>query len=127
MIGPNMSFAPGGKSFEDAAPVKPGAYLWTEHLDTGVLRYYQMYLKRGQTLSIDFRTPDGGSIYSGNAGASIYNRNGQIEANDSSSQSKSTIKSIAWSPPTDGWIYFTVGNRNFWGTDQGSVYVIWVQ
>jgi tetratricopeptide (TPR) repeat protein len=131
MIGPKSPFPEGGKSFDDATPIKLGRYIWKEHLDERVFRYYRINLKAGQTLSIDFKTSDtlAPTGYWLSGGASIYNHDGEVQADDYLLNARSALKSIQWTAPTSGWIYFSVGNSAGaqWPNDPDMVYVIWVQ
>jgi hypothetical protein len=131
MLGPASPFPAGGKSFESAALMPVGRYTWNEPLDAQVFRYYKMNLKQGQTLSIDFKTPDALSKSGGwlSGGASIYDANGAVQAVDWLVNSRSQMKSLQWTAPTSGWIYFSVGNAAGagWANDPGIAYVIWVQ
>jgi hypothetical protein len=107
MIGGSKSIFPtGGKSIDDGATVSPGLYIWKENLPGGVHRYFKMRLKAHKTLVIDFRTPEEGAY----AGARIYDDNGVNKTDDTITGDSSKLKSIAWSPSTDGWVYFGVGN-----------------
>lgn len=131
MIGPKSPFPAGGKSFDDATAVSPGRYIWKELLGERVFRYYKINVKAGQTLTIDFRTSDAVSStgYWLSGGASIYDGNGQTQADDQLLNVRCGLKSISWTTPTDGLIYFSVGNTAGagWPNDPGIVYVIWVQ
>ena len=130
-IGPASPFPAGGRSLEDATPIKVGRYIWKEHLDEKVFRYYKINLKAGQTLSIDFKTSDAQAPtgYWLSGGATIYNQDGEAQAEGYLLNARSDLKSIQWTTPTSGWIYFSVGNSAGaqWPNDPGIVYVIWVQ
>jgi tetratricopeptide (TPR) repeat protein len=131
MLGPKSPFPTGGKSFDDATSIKAGRYIWTEHLDEQVFRYYRINLKAGQTLSIDFKTPNtvgpSGRWVSG--GASIYDGNGAVQADGYLINARSEMKSINWTAPTSGPVYLSVGNSAGaqWPNDPEMTYVIWVQ
>jgi hypothetical protein len=131
IFGPKSPFPAGGRSSDEATPVSPGGYVWKDHLDSRIFRYYKISLKAGQTLSIDFKTPDtvAASGYWSSGGASIYDGNGDLKASDYILNSRSELKSIRWTSPTSGWIYLSVGNSAGagWPNDPDIVYVIWVQ
>jgi tetratricopeptide (TPR) repeat protein len=130
-IGPASPFPSGGKSIEEANPIKVGRYIWKEHLNELVFRYYKINLKAGQTLSIDFKTSDAlaPSGYWLSGGATIYDHDGEVQAADNLLNARSALKSMQWTAPTSGWIYLSVGNSagSQWPNDAGIVYVIWVQ
>jgi len=122
LIGQKSALPRGGKSFEDATPASTGRFLWSERLDGKVQRYYKMNLKAGQTLSIDFRTSDAGL----NAGASIYDENGDWKTGAAVWNARTTMRSIQWGPPKSEVVYFSVGG-DWGGADPDVVYAISVQ
>jgi len=104
--GRKSAFPIAGKSLEDATTISPGLYIWKESLGGNDRRYFKMRLRSHQTLAIDFRTPDSADP---SAGATIYDGNGDRKVEDNILYDRSKLKSIAWSPSTDGWVYFSVG------------------
>jgi hypothetical protein len=104
--GPKSPFPTPGKSLDDATTISPGLYIWKESLGGNDKRYFKMHLRSHQTLAIDFRTPDSESPF---AGATIYDGNGDSKYVGFIHMQRSTLASIAWSPSTDGWVYFSVG------------------
>jgi hypothetical protein len=78
-------------------------------------------LKAGQTLRIDFRSPDTG----GRAYASIYDSNGALQQGDGAG-GRSELKTVRWSTSVDTLLYLSIGN-NEWENDAGGVYLISIQ
>jgi len=105
--GRKSSFPAPGMSLDDAANISPGFYIWKEPLAGDQKRYYRLYLKSHQTLAIDFRTPDSDTP---SAGAIIYDGNGDRKATGDTRVDPSRLASVAWSPETDGWVYFSVSD-----------------
>ena len=121
MVGAKKQFPEGGKSFEEAMAISPGRYITTHELPGGQFQYYSVRLKAGQTLRIDFRSPDtGGSTY-----ASIYDSNGALLQGDGAG-GRSQLKTVRWSTSGDTLLYLSIGN-NEWGNDAGGVYLISIQ
>ena len=106
--GRKSSFPTPGKSLDDATKILPGLYIWKESLGGKDKRYFKMHLRSHQTLAIDFRTPDSEHP---SAGATIYDGNGDSQDVGDIHMHRSTLASIAWSPSTDGWVYFSVGHQ----------------
>jgi tetratricopeptide (TPR) repeat protein len=121
MVGDKSPFPNGGKSFEEAVPISPGRYITSHDLAGGQFQYYRMGLKAGQTLRIDFRSPDSG----GNVYASIYNSNGVFQQGDGIS-GRSVLKTVRWPVSADGLLYLSLGN-NEWGNAAGGVYLISIE
>jgi len=106
--GRKLPFPMAGKSFEDATKISPGLYVLKEGLSANAKLYFKAYVRSHQTLTIDFRTPESGDF----ASAAIYDGNGTRMASDGMLY-PSVLKSIVWSPSTDGWAYFTVGGQGY--------------
>jgi hypothetical protein len=125
LLGPAQPFPRGGDDFDHATPISPGRYLWNEHLNSYVFRYYKIKAQMGQKLSVDFRTPE----MPASAGASIYDSNGTVQASENILGSRSTAKMLEWSPSAGGSVFFSIGNSAGagWANDPGIVYVIWVK
>ena len=125
MIGGRKSLFPTpGKSIDDATTISPGLYIWKESLSGNDRRYFKMHLRPHQTLAIDFRTPDAG----GSAGATIYDGNGDKKQEGAAWNERSKLSSIAWSPNTDGWVYFSVGDIGYgYGVVSDTLYCVSVQ
>ena len=123
MIGGRKSpFPTPGKSLDEATEISPGLYIWNESLGAGDNRYFKMHLRSDQTLAIDFRTPDSGNPP---AGATIYDGNGDNKVAEFNYMQRSSLASIAWSPSTDGWVYFSVGSMS--GVAPGTLYCLSVR
>ena len=105
--GRKSPFPAPGMSLDDAAKISTGFYIWKEPLAGDQKRYYRMYLKSHQTLAIDFRTPDTDTP---SAGAVIYDANGDRKAVGDTRVDPSRLASVAWSPETDGWVYFSISD-----------------
>jgi len=123
MVGAKKPFPEGGKSFEEAVAISPGRYITTRDLAGGQFFYYKMRLKAGQTLQIDFRSPDTG----GQTWASIYDANGDFkEGGGTSFSGHSELKTVRWTTPVEALLYLSIGN-NEWGNAANSVYRISIQ
>jgi len=125
MVGGHKSLFPTpGKLIDDATTISPGLYIWKETLSGNDRRYFKMHLRPHQTLAIDLRTPDSG----GSAGATIYDANGEKKAEAPIWYERSKLESIAWSPSTDGWVYFSVGDIGYnHGVVPDTLYCVSVQ
>jgi len=121
MVGDKRPFPKGGKSFEEAVAISPGRYITTWELNGGQFQYYKMRLKAGQTLRIDFRTPDTG----GRAYVSVYDSNGALQQGDAAG-GRSVLKTVRWSASVDTVLYLSIGNDE-WENDAGDVYLISIQ
>jgi tetratricopeptide (TPR) repeat protein len=121
LVGVKKQFPEGGKSFEEAVAISPGRYITTHELAGGQFQYYSVRLKAGQTLRIDFRSPDTG----GRAYASIYDSNGALQQGDGAG-GRSELKTVRWSTSVDTLLYLSIGN-NEWENDAGGVYLISIQ
>lgn len=66
-----------------------------------------MYLKSHETSTIEFRNPDFGAP---SAWVIIYDRNGDRKSGGDPRGDPSWLASAAWSPETDAWVYFSVGD-----------------
>ena len=120
--GPKSPFPTPGKSLDEATKISPGLYIWKESLGLGDKRYFKMHLRSHQTLAIDFRTPDSGFA---TAGATIYDGNGDSKVATGGYMGPSRLESIAWSPSTDGWVYFSVGHQ--YGVTPETLYCVSVR
>jgi len=121
LVGVKKQFPEGGKSFEEAVAISPGRYITTHELAGGQFQYYSVHLKAGQTLRIDFRSPDTG----GRAYAPIYDSNGALQQGDGAG-GRSKLKTVRWSTSVDTLLYLSIGN-NEWENDTGGVYLISIQ
>ncbi len=89
-------------------------------MNGNVYEYFKIRLRVGQTLRIEFRTPDAG----GGTGASIYDANGALMKSDYTGN-RSELRTVEWSPSVDGIIYLNIGT--FVGKVTNAVYLISVQ
>lgn len=108
MVGAQKKPLPeGGHSYEEAVSITPGLYVTTHELASLSFQYFKVHLKAGQTLRVDLRTPD--TIGSA-AGASIYDADGVLKTSDYILNERSALKTVQWSSPADGTVYFSIGN-----------------
>ncbi len=121
MVGDKKPFPEGGKSFEAAVTISPGLYVTTHRLEGNTFQYFKARLKAGQTLRIDFRTPDD----TGDAGAAIYDADGAVKESGRMWDSRSELKTVQWTAPTDGIFYLSIGG--WYGTSANVVYRISIQ
>jgi tetratricopeptide (TPR) repeat protein len=121
LVGDKKPFPSGGKSFEEAVTISPGRYITTHQLAGGQFQYYKVRLKAGQTLRIDFRSPDSG----GRAWASIYDSNGALRQGGGAG-GRSELKTIQWNTSVDTPLYLSIGNDE-WENEAGGVYLISIQ
>ena len=123
MVGDKKPLPEGGKSFEEAVPISPGLFATVHTIEAGI-QYYSMRLKAGQTLRIDFRSPNEGE--NGLTCAAIYDANGGHLTGDSTAY-QSDLKTIQWTTPVDGLVYLSIGNSVGAVTPANAVYRISVQ
>jgi tetratricopeptide (TPR) repeat protein len=107
LVGNKVPVPEGGSKFEDAVAISPGLYITTRELATGVYEYFKVRLNAGQTLRLDFRTPDAG----GEAGASIYDSDGVLKQSGEQNNG-GALGTVQWTTPVDGRIYLSIGNRS---------------
>jgi len=104
-LGDKKPLPDGGKRFEDASWISPGLYVLNTGLGANDFRYYKIRLKEGQTLVVDMKSTDTAF----DAGASIYDGDTVLKRWDVIPGSRSDLRTVKWSVPTDTVLYVSIG------------------
>jgi tetratricopeptide (TPR) repeat protein len=101
MVGAKKPLPEGGAKCEEAVSTLPGVYIQSHDFDQN-RRYYKAFLKAGQTLRVDFRTPDTGGYLE----VTIYDADCGNKGSNSAYGS-SGLNTVQWTTPANGLVYWS--------------------
>jgi len=102
MVGAKKPFPEGGANCEGSVPVSPGVYIQNQDFEPKK-KYYKILLKSGQTLRVDFRTPDTG----GGIRATIYDSDCGNKG-EQTAYGSSALGTLQWTIPVNGPVYWSI-------------------
>ncbi len=124
---PEMDPLPkGGDRIETALPLTAGDYATDRVIAKGMREYFSVALRPGQTLTVEFRTPDTANPY---AGAAIHGEDGNLLVKETIIGSAGTLKSITWTPGSmkDEYTYYIGVGNDYDANAEGTAYYIKVE